>query len=634
MTAQEFLEAIFWKCSGHIESRTTGRGARLWAKADDPEDIRRLLNRSQVLHTDYGLDSFYGCATRTAPGSGRRADCLHLGCLFVDIDLRDGASEKAALQCLAGCPLKPSIVVHSGGGLHAYWLLRQPIDVQKEAPEPWLRRLAAFLNADPACAEAARVLRIPGTRNFKEQYGPEGKPVEIGWFEPNRRYHLDWFDSFLPDDIGKPADIQEPDEPIDYARVEQIPVADRVSRARRYVWTMEPAVEGQGGDEQTFKVAAVIARDFGLPQEEAFQLLSEWNRERALPPWSEGDLKRKLASAILYGTRDIGRKLLEKPDEPVLLPGSQSGLTLARPLKTVRTKPVDWLWYRRLALGKLTILAGVGGIGKSGIYRDIVARLSRGLPFPDGWQTEPGRSVILPGEEDLSDTLVPGLQAAGCDLGMVGSGEHPDGRPWHIVRDLPAIEQYLSETGTKLLVIDPIGSYLPAETDANSDHQVRAVLKPLVDMAGRCGTAVLAIMHFRKDERASGANRLLNSVGFQNTARVVLGAVRDPQDQNRILIGNLKTNYLPSPTLAFRMETCLVEGDEGGPIETYRLAWEDEPVNADVDELMRQRAQQASSGYSADEDRVLRLFKPGQLTIRAKDATTVLQGEGWTEHRW
>ncbi len=140
----------------------------------DFESIERFI----VEHSHENV--YFGVATRRDCSSGALANCGALGALFVDIDSTSAPEARARLYRF---PLKPSIVVASGGGLHGYYLLREPIDLQApgeaERAKSLLRRLARALGGDLSAAEPARVLRVPDTWNHK--YTP-ARPVTIEAF--------------------------------------------------------------------------------------------------------------------------------------------------------------------------------------------------------------------------------------------------------------------------------------------------------------------------------------------------------------------------------------------------------------------------------------------------------------------
>ena len=188
ITARDVLPALYAGCDGFIELRALPSRHRCFTVPHD-NATRATFVKEHRLETLY-----WGVATRRSDENGTEANCQHLGALYADLDF-EKTPETDARARLAEAPLPPSLVTRSGGGLHAYWFLREPLDVQTEAARPWLSRLATYLQAHPACAEPARVLRIPGTRNQKYDPAPM---VTIEHFDPEARYNLSDFDEWLP----------------------------------------------------------------------------------------------------------------------------------------------------------------------------------------------------------------------------------------------------------------------------------------------------------------------------------------------------------------------------------------------------------------------------------------------------
>ena len=188
MTARDILPHLFAACDGYVELRALPSKRQCFTVPNDTATRADFVRRNQ------GQNLYWGVATRRSAANGTEANCQYLGALFADLDFKD-ISEADARARLQGMPLSPSVVIHSGNGLHCYWLLREPLDVQTDNPRPWLQRLAAYLGADPACAEPARVFRIPGTKNQK--YTPP-RPVTVEHFDPQARYNLSDFDDWLP----------------------------------------------------------------------------------------------------------------------------------------------------------------------------------------------------------------------------------------------------------------------------------------------------------------------------------------------------------------------------------------------------------------------------------------------------
>lgn len=141
-------------------------------------------------------------------------------------------------------------------------------------------------------------------------------------------------------------------------------------------------------------------------------------------------------------------------------------------LKDVEPEDVAWLWPGRIPLGKLTLLEGDPGLGKSLIALDIAARVSSGAPMPDGTKSDlggPAGVVLLPAEDGLADTVRPRLEAAGADLARVACvvfvPEGGDERP-PLVTDIARIREAVEQVNARLVIVDPITAFMtPAQPE-------------------------------------------------------------------------------------------------------------------------------------------------------------------------
>ncbi len=176
-------------------------------------------------------------------------------------------------------------------------------------------------------------------------------------------------------------------------------------------------------------------------------------------------------------------------------------------LSEVETERVSWLWSGWLALGKLSVVDGDPGLGKSATVLDIAARVSTGSEFPDGSRNEagPGGVVVISAEDALSDTIKPRLEAAGADLERITSlAMLPDGsgheRLLSIPEDLVHLEAEIQRMEAKLVVVDPLVAFFSKKVDSHKDQDVRRALAPLATVADRTGAAVQLVRHLSKGE--------------------------------------------------------------------------------------------------------------------------------------
>ncbi|MCH8164052.1 MAG: AAA family ATPase [Planctomycetes bacterium] len=255
-------------------------------------------------------------------------------------------------------------------------------------------------------------------------------------------------------------------------------------------------------------------------------------------------------------------------------------------LSDVQPEPVRWLWPGRIALGKVAIIVGDPGLGKSFITLDMAARISRGTPWPDA-QSEAnpvGGTVLLSAEDDIADTIRPRLDAAGADVSRIvalRAVQHGEGaaRMFNLATDLEALERAIRECeDCRLVVVDPITAYL-GKIDSHKNADIRGLLAPLAEMAGRLGVAIVAVSHLNKSGTGPAMYRTMGSLAFVAAARAVWAVTKDKEDPTRRLVLPVKNNLAPDKGgLAY----SLLNDDDGIP----RVFWDAEPVSMTADEAL------------------------------------------------
>lgn len=261
-------------------------------------------------------------------------------------------------------------------------------------------------------------------------------------------------------------------------------------------------------------------------------------------------------------------------------------------LADVRPEPVTWLWPGRLAAGKLALLVGDPGLGKSWITLDIAARVSAGRSWPDAAPAAaPAHVLLLSAEDGLADTIRPRLDALGADLtrvhhlAVLRAGEHERAIQ---LTDTAALKQAIAETGARVLTIDPMSAYL-GSTDSHRDAEVRGLIAPLAALAERTSVAILGVMHLNKGAQRPAMYRAIGSIGFAAAARIVLAVAADPERDDRRIVAPVKSNLSARPAaLAY----TLADG---------RLTWDADPVSdVDVDALLSGPALDRAERREAD----------------------------------
>jgi len=214
--------------------------------------------------------------------------------------------------------------------------------------------------------------------------------------------------------------------------------------------------------------------------------------------------------------------------------------------------PIAWLWREWLALGKLHLLAGAPGQGKTTLAIAFAATVTSGGCWPDGTRCAPGNVLIWSGEDDPADTLLPRLIAAGGDRSRVhfvnGTRINGELQPFDPARDMNALQAQAEQLGdVRLIIVDPIVSAVTGDSHKNTE--TRRALQPLVDLAANMNAALLGITHFSKGGQGGDpSQRVLGSVAFTAVARVVLVAAKvksEDGEQDRRILARSKSNIGP-----------------------------------------------------------------------------------------
>ena len=223
----------------------------------------------------------------------------------------------------------------------------------------------------------------------------------------------------------------------------------------------------------------------------------------------------------------------------------------------VSSQKVEWLWYPYIPYGKLTILQGDPGEGKSTFILNIAALLTRGSAMPDGYPvTEPQAVVYQTAEDNISDTVKPRLIAAGADCSKVAyivDEENP------LTLEDNRIEKILAETGARLFILDPLQAYLSADSDMVNVGRMRTQLKKLVVTAARFRCAIVIVGHMNKSSGEKNLYRGLGSIDIAAIARSVLMISRDENNPDIRLMFPVKASLAPEgKPIAFSLDPAHV----------------------------------------------------------------------------
>jgi RecA-family ATPase len=298
-------------------------------------------------------------------------------------------------------------------------------------------------------------------------------------------------------------------------------------------------------------------------------------------------------------------------------------------LSDVPPERIEWLWDGYLPRGKIVILDGDPGLGKSSVAIDLAARISRGWSMPPSAPTPlgpTGNVFILTSEDGLADTVRPRLDAAGADTDMIYSFAVP-GRLVTFPDDVPVLGQAIAQRAVRLVIVDPLMGFTSGSKRANHGQDMRQVLRPVAEIAEVTGATVVLVRHLRKGDAAKALYRGGGAIDIIGQARVGLAVAEDPSDPERRLLTMTKNNLAKaSPTLAYR----LVEASGTG---AARVEWDLAPSTYTADDLLAERgtSNRPSRSYRPDPLRESAAKVHGWLLDgprKARDCLTELQALG------
>jgi hypothetical protein len=346
------------------------------------------------------------------------------------------------------------------------------------------------------------------------------------------------------------------------------------SKGKLFAGPVGDEIRKPGRRRALLSLAGTLRRR-GLGADEILVALEAVNATRCKPPLSDGELA-ELA-------RDIARRYAPAPPDPeqeridqeaeqqlvahdVREPSrkSRKRQLRQRTISAVTAKAVE-LVNEFIPLGASSLVAGIGGLGKSGLL------LAWAAPV-----TKAGRDVLIVSYEDTAEQVIrPRFEALDGDLERLhelyvdpldGSVSFPD--------DLPDLEQIIVERNARLLLIDPVSASIDVRLDAHKDRDMRVVLGQLAALAARHELASVLNAHLNKTPSVDPYLRINGSVAFYNAARSVVTVTPDPLDpETQRLVAHQKSNYgRLAPVQRWKIEIVQVPSPSG-PIETMKMVY-------------------------------------------------------------
>ena len=268
----------------------------------------------------------------------------------------------------------------------------------------------------------------------------------------------------------------------------------------------------------------------------------------------------------------------------------QSTSSFSTPLSEIETQPIAWLWENRIPQGKITLLEGDPGMGKSLLAIDIAAHVSTGRPMPGDSTGKIGNVILIAPEDGAADTIKPRVAAAGGDLSrihLLNTVESLDvtdvkklklyQKPFSLAKNLFDLEQTIIQTKAILVVLDPLTAVLGHNIDSSRDQGIREIFTPLALLAERTNCAFLIVRHLKKGSSDNLLYRGAGAIGIIAAARTCLTIFYDPADEKKRVLAVTKSNLAEPPkNLSYQVV----------PIESIapHIQWHGE-INLDVSTL-------------------------------------------------
>jgi len=234
----------------------------------------------------------------------------------------------------------------------------------------------------------------------------------------------------------------------------------------------------------------------------------------------------------------------KKPDQPALI------ITMDQ----IEAEKVDWLWRNRIPIGRITMLDGDPGSGKSTLSLVIASAVSRGVALPFGEKPKSPANVLLMSCEDgYGDTIRPRLDQAGADVSRIAIPNPGRGLATTML-NASFIEQAVKIAGPALVIVDPIVTFARGK-NTDKANEVRELLSPLMSIAERHALACLVIRHFTKQVDARAMYRGAGSVDFMAACRSAFIIGESDEEPNLRVLAQVKNSLGPkSPSLGFYID--------------------------------------------------------------------------------
>ena len=543
--------------STYLRLVRTGPGVLGFKPAKGSFYEKHFTNEAQALAliaTNGGqADTWVSMATYPDPNASRsQGNAEGLCALWLDVDAHKGSKYdtveevQAAVQGFllhAGLP-KPTLINLTGYGVHAIWVFTEVIKREEWQPvADKLQDLASrmFLGADPITADAARILRVPGTLNFRDSDSPKlATFTETG-------VGLQGFDdmaSAIDQALAKfPALVKARGKHTPAKKFDSPPTPPNIAVVKAMLSAIDPDI---GYCEWRDLIWAVAATGWDCSYELAHSWSSQgatWDEDAFNRVWDGFDASRGIGFGTLVHHAKQAGYAGPMPSKQEIQLFKPTGRLVTVCAADIKPEHVEWLVDQSFPLGMLAVIGGQPGLGKSQISINLAAGVTTGKGLPGtGSFNNLGSVIILANEDDAARTIRPRLDAAGADISKVHivegvAREGVDVDMFQLDLDIADLRERALQIGdVKLIVIDPPSAYLGTKVDSYKDSDVRGMLMPLGKLAQETGAMILLIVHLNKRTDGGAQQRFSGSTAWTAAPRVGFMVAEDPLTKQRFML--------------------------------------------------------------------------------------------------
>lgn len=546
-------------------------------------------------------DSWVSMATYSDPSASRsQGNAEGLCSLWLDIDAHAGSKYEtvddvqAALQAFLNHSTipKPTLINLTGYGVHAIWVFTEVIKREEWQPvADKLQDLAdrMFLGADPITTDAARILRVPGTLNFRDPENPKlATSTETGVCF----LRFDDMASAIDQALAKfPALVKTRGKHTPAKKFDCSATDSNIDLVKAMLSAINPDI---GYCEWRDAVWAVAATGWDCSYDLAYSWSSQgstWDEDAFNRVWDSFDESRGIGFGTLaYHAKKAGYVGV-MPTKAQTQQFKSSGRLVTVCAADIVPEHVEWLVDQSFPLGMLAVIGGQPGLGKSQISINLAAGVSTGNGLPGAGNFKNlGSVIILANEDDAARTIRPRLDAAGANIskvhiveGVAREGAEVD--MFQLDLDIADLRERAFQIGdVKLIIIDPPSAYLGTKVDSYKDSDVRRVLMPLGTLAQDTGAMILLIVHLNKRTDGGAQQRFSGSTAWTAAPRVGFMVAEDPLTKQRFMlpvknnIGDDRLGY------QYHIEEKLVQYG-GQTFKSSYIVW-DQTTSRSVSELL------------------------------------------------